>query len=46
MGTEAGGYQDKARACLKRYLVFLAMRGLFPARVAESLIRRLGLLHA
>ena len=34
---------DKARACLKRFVVFLAVRGWMPARMAESLIRRLGL---
>jgi len=34
---------DKARACLKRLIVFLAVRGLIPAWMAESLIRRLGL---
>lgn len=46
MGTVAGGTRDKARACLKRCLLFLAVRGLFSARVAEFLIRRLGLAHA
>lgn len=46
MGTEAGGIRDMARACLKRCLVFLTVRGLFPARMAEALIRRLGLFHA
>ena len=38
--------KDKVRVCLKRLIVFLAVRGLIPAWMAESLIRRLGLTHA
>ena len=46
MGFKAGETRDMARACLKRGLVSLVVRGWIPARVAESLIRRLGLIHA
>ena len=46
MGFKAGGTRDMARASLKRGPVSLAVRGWIPARVAESLIRRLGLTHA
>jgi hypothetical protein len=38
--------QTTAQGGLKRVLVFLAMRRCIPARMAESLIRRLGLIHA
>jgi hypothetical protein len=46
MGFKAGETRDMARAGLKRCLVFLAVRGCIPARVAESLIHRWGLIHA
>ena len=46
MAFLAGEFRDVARACLKRGLVSLAVRGLIPARVAEYLIRGLGLIHA
>jgi len=37
---------DMVRACLKWCVMFLAVRGRIPAWMAESLIRRLGLIHA
>lgn len=41
-----GTFGDKARAYFKRGPVFLAMWGMFPAGVAELLIRRSGMIHA
>ena len=41
-----GAFGDVVRACLKRFVVFLAVRGCIPVWVAESLIRKWGLIHA
>lgn len=46
MVCNAGETRDRARACLKVAVVFFAVRGWIPVRVAECLIRSWGLVHA